>query len=602
MKKSSWPALLLAFVLLTALLAGVALPAAAAAADDRPQSVTKALDYIHARQVASGGFAASGGMDGPGITPWAVLAIVAGQERPTAWNTGGKDPIDYLQSLNLENTARSSPNPPAYYAKAILAYAAALADPIIIQNAGTPRINLLEKLNTYRSDVDGHYSPDTAGDRRLYDVSTTTWALLALVAAGQSPDGDFVPATRAWLTAAQNEDGGWGIQTGSNSAVDQTAAAVQALVAAGTSPSNPAVQRALGFLDAAQRSDGGFGYALSDVRSNAESTAWTVQAIIAAGEKPTDARWVKGGRQPLSYLRSLQRANGSFAHRTGDTGKSAMMSTTQSLIALAGRAFPFSYKGKIYTPRHVPSFTSFQPRHGAVLSATNDVTVTAQYKDPGNGTGINTGAVRVFVDGANQTKNAKVTASRLTLKLVDLSYGQHTVEVRISDRAGHRKARTHTITVSYTPSSGGSGSGSSGSGSAPPIYVPPSGSGSRTPTPTTTLYPTPGATPTPGVPTPSATEPGTVTGTPLIAGPSGSPTPEPSATVTGQATGDEGDGGGPSGALGGTLLAMLPLGAALSFWLHRRHEAALARAGQGKLLPGGGSPWQRLKAHLPGAS
>lgn len=598
MKTASRPALLLAVVVLAAVVLGATLPPAATAADDRPRSVTRALDYIYARQLASGGFAASGGVDSPGITPWAVLAIVAGKERPTAWDKGGKDPLDYLQSLNLETTARSSLNAPAFYAKVVMAYAAA-GRAELIYNAGTPRIDLLDKLLAYRND-DGHFSPATSGDRSLWDVSTTTWALIALRAAAQS-DGN-VSSARAWLVAAQHADGGWGLQTAdAGSTVDQTAAVVQALVAAGADPEDAVIQRALGFLDAAQRSDAGFGYSLSDVRSNAESTAWAVQAIIAAGEKPTDARWVKDGRQPLDYLRSLQRANGSFAHRKGDTGQSALMSTTQSLIALAGRAFPYTPGSKAYTPRHMPSFTSFQPRNGAVLSTTNDARVVVEYKDTTGGTGIAADAVRVFVDGANRTGKAKVTATKLTLSLVDLSYGQHTIEVRIRDQAGNRKTRTHTITVSYAPSSGGGGSsGGSGSGSTPPAYVPPSDAG-RKPTPSTTLYPT---TPTPsasGVPAPGATEPGAVTGTPLTPGPSGSPLPEPSATVTGQVTGDEGAGGGSAGLLGGTLLAMLPLGAALSYWLHRRHVAALAGAGQGKLLAGGGTPWQRLKSRLPGA-
>jgi hypothetical protein len=47
---------------------------------------------------------------------------------------------------------------------------------------------------------------------------------------------------------------------------------------------------------------------------------------------------------------------------------------------------------------------------------------------------------------------------------------------------------------------------------------------------------------------------------------------------------------------------MLPLGAGLSYWMHRRHAASLAHAGQGALLTGGGTPWQRIKGRLPGVS
>ena len=92
-----------------------------------------------------------------------------------------------------------------------------------------------------------------------------------------------------------------------------------------------------------------------------------------------------------------------------------------------------------------------------------------------------------------------------------------------------------------------------------------------------------------------------MTGTPLTPTPgvSDSPLPSPSATVTGQTTdGDSGEGG----AIGAVLLAMLPAGAALSYLVHRRQAGALAEAGQGKVLPGGGTPWQRFKARLPWTS
>lgn len=589
MRKTSRPAALLAFALTALMLLGAVAPAAAFGARER--AVLKALDFMHARQQSTGGFIDIGASDSPSTTPWAILAITGARESALAWNSSGKDPIDYLQALNLESAARSSMNPPAFYAKTILAYTAAVRNPLIIQNAGTPKVNLLEKLNTYRSTVDGHYSPDAAGDRALYDVSTTTWSLLALVAAGQSLDGSLIPQTRAWLTAAQNEDGGWGIQSGAKSSVDQTAAAIQALVAAGVSQSSTTVQQGIGLLRAAQRADGGFGEYLASTKSNAESTAWTVQAIVAAGQDPTADPWVKGGNDPLEYIRGLRQPNGSFAHAQGTTGKSTMMTTTQCVLALSRAPLPLEPPANPLTSGYMPSITSFKPGNGAVFSSTNDVSVTAEYVDNRLGTGIKTSAVRVKVDGVDKTSKAKVYSSKLSLLLVDLSYGQHSIEVRVSDRAGNIRVRTHTITVSYTTGGGSSGGGSGG------VYYPPSDSGSgRTPTPTTTLYPTPAATPTP---TPTPTDDGTVSGTPLTPGPSGSPVPSSSPSAAAAASED---GGGSGSGLGGILLAMLPIGAALSYWLHRRQVAALSNAGRGKILAGGGTPWQRLKGRLPGTS
>ena len=46
------------------------------------------------------------------------------------------------------------------------------------------------------------------------------------------------------------------------------------------------------------------------------------------------------------------------------------------------------------------------------------------------------------------------------------------------------------------------------------------------------------------------------------------------------------------------LLALLPIGAALSYLVLRRREEALGAASEGRVLGGGGSPWERLKASL----
>lgn len=590
MTKTSRPALLLAFVLWAALLIGVALPEAAFA--DRATSVTKGLDFIHARQLSTGGFANASASDSARTTPWAILAIVAGQENPTKWTQGGKDPLfDYLQTLNLERAAQSAgdtpSNVPQYYSILILAYSAA-DRPELIYTAGTPRIDLLAKLLTYADD-DGHFSPATSGDKSLWDVTTTTWALLALRGAGQG-DG-YVSAASAWLQNVQNPDGGWPMQTGTGSGVDTTAAVVQALRAAGVSASSAAIQNALTYLHAAQKSDGGFPDAPSSTRSNAESTAWTMQALKAAGVD--QATWTKNGHTPAQYLRGLQRASGVFEHRKGLVVANSMTTTTQATMALAGRAFPFSLGGKIYAPKHLPSFSSFKPGNGAVFSSTNDVVVDVRYVDPKGGTGINADAVRILVDGANKTSKARVSSSHLSLKLVDLTYGQHTIEMRIADKAGNRRTSTHTITVSYAPSSGTSSSSGSTSTSGGTSS---SWNSGATATPSRTF------TPTAGTPAATSTSPptgeGSITGTVL----SPQPSPLPSASGSAAAASTGSSSGGSGSVLGATLLLMLPLGAGLSYWIHRRHAAALANAGQGGLLAGGGTPWQRFKDRLPGVS
>ena len=610
-ERRSLPALLVVAVLAAALVLGFAAPGAALAAG-HPGYITKALDFFHAKQQVSGGFA-GGGLDVGNATPWVIFAIAADQENPRAWDKAGKDPFDYLQATNLETQARDSLNPPAYYAKVMLAYYAMGLEERI-GSAGTPRINLLEKLQLYRydreddpatagvnEDINGHYTTNTSGDLTVNDVNTTTWALLALMCTTRNTSWEVVVETRSWLIDAQNADGGWGINSGVGSSVDQTAATIQALVAGGAGTS-AAVDAGMTWLRARQLSStGGFPYVATNTTPNAESTSWAVQAGIAAGSGGAD--WVANAK---AYLKARQRADGSFTHAKGATGRASLMTSTQVAIALGNKAFPFVRTGTAIAPRFLPSMSEFKPGNGAKFTTTNDVAVRVAYADNKGGTGIAVTGVRVFIDGVNRTRNAKIGSSSLSLDLIDVPNGSHSVEIRVKDRAGNTRTVKHTFTVSVSTSSGSTpppsynpgGSGSSG-------YTP---SGSRTPTPTTTLYPTPGATPsssaTPGVTT---TTPGSVTGTPLtpspgtLLSPSGSPAPYPSESVTGQATGDDG-GIGSGEAIGGVLLAMLPAGAALSYLMHRRQAAALAAAGQGKMLPGGGTPWQRFKARLPWSS
>ena len=456
----SLPAFVLVAVLAAALLLGFAMPGAAAAVP--PPKIAKAFDFFHAKQQSSGGFGDAGSlaMDLANTTPWTMLAIAAGGEKVTDWDVSGKDPLDYMQASDLEARARGSVNAPAFYAKVMLAYGA-IGRNGLIWSAGTPRIDLLNKMNLYRAD-DGHYSLATSGDRSQADVSTTTWALLALRAANQAQSSELVTAAAAWLVAAQNPDHGWSFTTSTGDAdnlgstIDQTAAVVQALVAAGQNASSPAVASGLAWIKDHQRSDGGFPSLPSNPRSNAESTAWAVQAAYAT--KNGGQAWVKTA---LSYLGTLQRSNGAFAHSSSSGGDSTMMTTTQVTVALGGEAFPFVDSGGPASAFR-PKVSSFKPSDGARFTTTNDVAVSAAYADTRNGTGVDKGAVRIFVDGVNRTGKAKIGSSTVKLSLIDVPNGTHSVEIRVRDRAGNSRSVKHTFTVSVSTSSGG------GSGPAPP--------------------------------------------------------------------------------------------------------------------------------------
>ena len=594
MTRRIWPALLLAFVVFATFPAGA-----------QASPVTRALDYLHAKQRSSGGFGTGTSADAQ-ITPWAIMAISAARENPQRWTNGGKNPIRYLQGLDLEVAAGSAStqvNRASFYAKVILAYVAA-GRVDLIGSAGSKGIQLVPKLLSYQNTTTGAFSPWGATATNPYaTVNTTIWAILALKAAGETDGG--LEAAITWLVAQQNANGGFGSQPSAASDVDDTAAAIMALRARfsnrnGMSASNPAIVDALAYLKSMQRYDGGFPSMSSDGRSYAESTAWAIQAIVACDQPPSS--WDKGGRTPISFLQSLQQRSGLFAHRRGAVS-SPLMTTTQAAIALMRKPFPFGLANDTRNRVFRPHFNTFTPS-GNPTFKTSTVYVKATYADNVGGTGIRLGAVRVTVDGVGKTRAATVRAGSLALKLTGLRNGTHTVIIRIADWAGNGLSRTRkfTVAVPVTPPSTGGGGGTGGT----PGYRWPYPSSSATPSTPPVLTPTPSATAT----TASST-PGTVTGTPLGASPSASPgapltagtQPSPSASVTGQATANGQDGGsGTAGWIGLGLVALLPLGALASYVVHRRQAAALEGAGRGRALLGGGTPWERFKARILGVS
>ncbi len=578
--------------LLLTLAATVLLLAPAAASAARLAHVTRGLDYLHAKQSATGGF------QDPFYTPWCVLAIRAAQESVTAdaWTIDGKDPFTYMNSLNHPSVAASGAvsNIPSYYSKTILAYVAA-GKRDRIYSAGSPPVDLLSKLYEYRHD-DGHFSlaasnPDAAA------VNTTIWAILAMNAAGVT--GDRVGMAVDWLRGQALDNGGFPSEAGRPADVDDTAAAIQALLAGGVSADADVVQNALGFLRGAQRADGGFPNFVTDGYTYAESTAWAIQAISAVGQDP--ASWTKGDNNPVKALKALQPVPGPgyFEHRAGKVA-SPLLTTPQAIIALSGAAvgdgvntsfdvFPRKLPATVTPMVFKPQVSDLKPAADARLT-TSTVTFSASYVDGAGGTGIAAGGVRIFVDGVERTKAATVTSSSIVLKLTGVPNGTHRWELRVADRSGNvtQRSRSFSVAVS-TPSV---------TPTYTPTYRPPSAPGTYTPTtrptPTTTLYPTPtpSATASPGADLAGVPYGDTVTGAPVT---QGSPSPGPS-TVSASPLGGESSGG--AGLIGGLLLVALPVGAALSYLGMRRHAAQMALAGTGKTLAGGGTPWQRFVSRL----
>ena len=92
MRRKIW--LVLAIVALVTASFAASVVAVKRAKDPRTKYTTHALDYLHSRQTESGGFST------PENTAWAILGMIAKQERQgsSAWRVKDNSPFTYLQT------------------------------------------------------------------------------------------------------------------------------------------------------------------------------------------------------------------------------------------------------------------------------------------------------------------------------------------------------------------------------------------------------------------------------------------------------------------------------------------------------------------------
>ena len=595
MSRRVWLALTLAVIAAASFAASSVAARPHAASEPRPKTVTKGLDYLHSRQTDAGGFGSMAN------TAWGILGAVASGERMgnNAWSVKSKNPFEYLQANSHDAAANADTNAPVYYARAIMAYTAVgRVDRIPV--AGSPTVNLLNRLYGYQdwkvdtSTGSGSFSPwnpSNPPSHRL-DVHTTAWAILALSAMDETQTERFTTAV-TWLAAQQLANGGFPSTSADAGTVnvEDTGLTIQALIAGGLTKNNAVIVKARTFLLASQnQTSAGFPYK-SGGATQAEATSVAIQAAWAMGDDPkTDPAWVKGINTPEHALSLLQGRNGSYASTRGSTPQ-PMTSTSWALIAMRGRPFS-SFPRRMGTAskafRFRPWTSSISPKNGAKYTHTRIVLIRATYTDGAKGTGVKPSACRVYVDNANKSKPADIGPYGLHLQLKNVANGDHTYKLLIVDHAGNVKTVERTFKVNvFTPIPT-----PVPTSTYHPIPSPVYPTTVVTPKPIQTLFPTPSGSSTP-TPYPSVTP--YQSGAPVTGAPVASPSPSAS---PGAAGADAGGGGSAAGFLGGTLLAMLPIGALLSYFAFRRRELALSGAGEGKMLQGGGSAWERAKRAL----
>ncbi|WP_211656580.1 prenyltransferase/squalene oxidase repeat-containing protein, partial [Patulibacter medicamentivorans] len=178
--------------------------------------------------------------------------------------------------------------------------------------------------------------PHTATGRSP-GVNDTIFAVFFLSGVGDRRLAPAIGRAAVAIEAMQRRDGTWpATRAGGPTDVDMTGAAIQALCVAGRC-AGAAVRGALDWLRAHQQRDGGWSFSAAPGESNAGTTPWVVQALWAAGIDPRS--WRSGGRDPLDFLASLQRRDGSIRwKRSADMNPTWM--TAYAAPAFAGHPWP----------------------------------------------------------------------------------------------------------------------------------------------------------------------------------------------------------------------------------------------------------------------
>ncbi len=303
---------------------------------DQRDSVQQAAYWlVREHQNVDGGFASfSAGADTSpstvGGTLDAMLALSAagyGMTEPFPGKSAA--PLDFL----ADNPA------------AVVEYAAFEGNQVGGSQAGKLVLALTAANQDPRSFVDHNFvisvteRLEPSGAFGVADAFKQSLAMLALAAVREP-----VPTSAVnWLIDQQAEDGSWDDGFGTLANPDATAMAIMALLAAGESPADDPISDAVAFLAQAQLPDGSWEYSVG-FGGNASSTALVAQALSALGEDWYSGAggWSANGVAPLALLLAGQSESGAFQADFGQGPFDDFFTSVQVLPAVAGQSYPLT--------------------------------------------------------------------------------------------------------------------------------------------------------------------------------------------------------------------------------------------------------------------
>ncbi len=342
----------LAAVLATATMTSLGAPAGAVP-PTLPQTAAaqSAAQWLGSQLTPQGTIDLTPGTASLSATAGAVTALGAtGVDLP-----GARAGLSYLKANSATYITQQGSDGPGQLANLILAAHTLGASPTNF--GGTNLVaRLLATEQTSGPNV-GRFGTDAQNAQYNSGTLDQGLALAALAAAGVKADA----ASVSWLVDQQCANGGWSdpddvttpcdpVPIGSavpNEDTNTTSWAIQGLAAQGALTSSVST-KALAFLTAAQDSDGGWGYSpnttANPATSDPNSTALVIQALLALGQSPSNATFDKGANTPLTALLSFQVTSGpdagAFYYPPASTTGN-VLATNQVVPALAGLTLPY---------------------------------------------------------------------------------------------------------------------------------------------------------------------------------------------------------------------------------------------------------------------